>query len=61
MTCFSREGEFGRGDLRDVLMYEFVIVALWEVCLYYAAVYLCEFAVICCCVAVFGCVSMLVV
>ena len=40
-TCFSREGEFRRGDLRDVLMY--------------------EFAVISCCVTVFGCVSMLVV
>ena len=27
-TCFSGEGEFGRGDLRGVLMYEFVMVAL---------------------------------
>ena len=27
-TCFSREGQFGRGDLRGVLMYEFVMVAL---------------------------------
>ena len=25
-TCFSGKGEFGRGDLRDVLMYEFVMV-----------------------------------
>ena len=41
MTCFSREGEFGRGDLWGVLMYEFVMVALEEVCLYYAGVYLC--------------------
>ena len=35
------EGEFGRGDLGGVLMYEFVMVALQEVCLYYASVYLC--------------------
>ena len=34
-------GEFGRGDLWGVLMYEFVMVALQEVCLYYASVYLC--------------------
>ena len=27
-TCLSREGEFGRGDLRGVLMYAFVMVAL---------------------------------
>ena len=27
-TCFSGHGEFGRGDLRGVLMYEFVMVAL---------------------------------
>ena len=27
-TCFSGEGEFGRGDPRGVLMYEFVMVAL---------------------------------
>ena len=40
-TCFSGEGEFGRGDLGGVLMYEFVMVALQEVCLYYACVYLC--------------------
>ena len=26
--CFSGEGEFGRGDLGGVLMYEFVMVAL---------------------------------
>ena len=32
-TCFSCEGEFGRGDLGGVLMYEFVMVALQEVCL----------------------------
>ena len=43
-------------------MYEFVMVALQEVCLYYASVYFCvEFAEICCCVTVSGCVSMLVV
>ena len=40
-TCFSAEGEFGRADLGSVLMYEFVMVALQEVCLYYASVYLC--------------------
>ena len=34
-------GEFGRGDLGCVLMYEFVMVALQQVCLYYASVYLC--------------------
>ena len=28
VTCFSGEGEFGSGDLRGLLMYEFVIVAL---------------------------------
>ena len=28
VTCFSREGEFGSGDLGGVLMYEFVMVAL---------------------------------
>ena len=27
-TCFSGEGEFGRGYLGSVLMYEFVMVAL---------------------------------
>ena len=27
-TCFSGEGEFGRGNLGGVLMYEFVMVAL---------------------------------
>ena len=27
-TCFSREEEFGRGDLGGVLMCEFVMVAL---------------------------------
>ena len=41
MTWFSGEGEFGSGDLGGVLMYEFVMVALQEVCLYYASVYLC--------------------
>ena len=35
------KGEFGRGDLGGVLMYEFVMVALQEGCLYYASVYLC--------------------
>ena len=39
-TCFSGEEEFGRGDLGGVLMYEFVMVALQEVCLYYDSVYL---------------------
>ena len=38
-------GKLGRGDLGGVLMYEFVMVALQEVCLYYAiyiySVYLC--------------------
>ena len=38
---FLWEGEFGKGDLGGVLIYEFVIVALQEVCLYYASVYLC--------------------
>ena len=33
----SSEGEI----LGGVLMYEFVVVALQEVCLYYASVYLC--------------------
>ena len=42
-------------------MYELVMIALQEVCLYYDSVYLCEFAEICCCVTVSGCVSMLVV
>ena len=32
--------ESSEGDLRGVLMYEFVMVALYEVCLYYAGVYL---------------------
>ena len=27
-TCFSGEGEFGRGDFGGVLMYEFVMVTL---------------------------------
>ena len=27
-TRFSGEGEFGRGDLRGVLIFEFVMVAL---------------------------------
>ena len=27
-TCFSREGEFRRGDLGGELLYEFVMVAL---------------------------------
>ena len=40
-TCFSGEGEFGMGDLGGVLMYEFIMVVLQEVCLYYANVYLC--------------------
>ena len=26
-TCFSGEGEFGRGDLGGLFMYEFVMVA----------------------------------
>ena len=38
-TCFSGEGEFGRGDPGGVLMYAFVMVALQEVCLYYASLY----------------------
>ena len=33
--------EIRMGDLGGVLMYEFVMVALQEVCLYYASVYLC--------------------
>ena len=27
-TCFSGEGEFGRGDLRGVLMHKFVMLAM---------------------------------
>ena len=41
MRCVSGEGEFGTGDLWGVLMYSFVMVALQDVCLYYASVYLC--------------------
>ena len=38
-------------------MYQFVMVALYEVCI---CVEFVEFAEICCCVTVSGCVSMLV-
>ena len=40
-TCFSRERELRMGDLRGELVYEFVMVALQKVCLYYAGVYPC--------------------
>ena len=45
---FLYEGEFGRGDLRRCVCTMLVCICV-------------EFAVICCCVTVFGCVSMLVV
>ena len=35
------QGEFRWGNLRGKLLYEFIMVALYEVSLYYAGVYLC--------------------